>query len=563
MNTTTNLSVDWFYLSSDRQFVLLAVEPVDQPVDARQLGALFAQSPFNKYQTSDKALKDAAEALNKISAAQPGETNSHSVLIIARRLDGQVEIKLAKDEMSATAQLYSPFAGNPVSEGMLRAGLEKAGVTHGLLDAAIRDLVQKSAIGEPGCLTAGIVAAGELPQDGADSRFVRLVPTLSERVLKPQVTDEAHDVVDLRDLGAMATVAVDDVLMRRYPPEPGITGFTVTGTPLPAKDGCELPLIAGDGVRISPDDNNVLLAMREGLPLEIEQGMAVDEVLTIQDVTAKFGHIEFSGSILIKGNVCDGMRVKAGGCISVGGVVDSAHIEAGSDLVVDKGIIGHPVPKSAQYSCSVRAGGKVIAKFAQYANIVAEGDIVISSQLLHSHVTSAARVVVSDEGRRKGTLLGGQVCAGEQILAVVIGGPADNSTQLTIIGDFSELLERRKWLRGEIEHNIEVLHQLDDANSKVAQLPSSEKRNQLASKISATRGHLCRQLKSEEEELDAVNAARDAALARARVYCCRHLHPGVSIEMAGMRLVTQEEHQQCQVCHQDGELVVEPLLDIP
>lgn len=39
--------------------------------------------------------------------------------------------------------------------------------------------------------------------------------------------------------------------------------------------------------------------------------MTVDEVLTIQDVTAKFGHIDASGSIMIKGNVCDGMRVKA------------------------------------------------------------------------------------------------------------------------------------------------------------------------------------------------------------------------------------------------------------
>ena len=63
--------------------------------------------------------------------------------------------------------------------------------------------------------------------------------------------------------------------------------------------------------------------------------------------------------------------------------------------------------------------------------------------------------------------------------------------------------------------------------------------------------------------LEAVNAAREAALARARIYCCRHLYPGVSIDIAGMHLQTTDEHNQCQICHRDGELVVEPLLDIP
>lgn len=563
MNTTSCLSADWFYLSSDRQFVLLAVEPVEQTVDANLLASLFAQSPFNKYQTSDKAMQDAAAALNKVSAHQAGDTNGHSVLIVARRLDGQLEVRIAKDEMSVTVVLTSPFAGAPVSEHQLRQALEKAGVTQGVDSAALSQLIRQSAVAEPGVEITGIVARGELPRDGADSRFVRLVPTLSERVLRPQLRDVEHDRVDLRDLGAVVTVAVDEALMRRYPPEPGICGFTVTGTVLPAKDGSELPLMVGAGSKVCPDDRNLLLAEREGLPIEIEHGMTVDEVLTIQDVTAKFGHIDFSGSIMIKGNVCDGMRVKAGGCITVGGVVDSAHIEAGSDLIVEKGIIGHPVGKSDHYSCTVHAGGKVIAKFAQYADISADGDVVISSQLLHAHVLSAGCVIVSDDGRRKGTLLGGSVCAGEQILAVVIGGQADSSTHLMINGDFGELLDRRKQLRSEIEHNITVLHQLDDANSKVAQLQSSEKRSQLSDKIAATRGYLCRQLKSEEEALEAVNAAQEAALARARIYCCRHLYPGVSIDIAGMHLQMTDEHNQCQICHRDGELVVEPLLDIP
>lgn len=110
--------------------------------------------------TSDKAMQDAAAALNKVSAHQAGDTNGHSVLIVARRLDGQLEVRIAKDEMSVTVVLTSPFAGAPVSEHQLRQALEKAGVTQGVDSAALsHNPIRQSAVAEPGVEITGIVAS--------------------------------------------------------------------------------------------------------------------------------------------------------------------------------------------------------------------------------------------------------------------------------------------------------------------------------------------------------------------------------------------------------------------
>ena len=299
------LGPEFFYLSSDGQFVLLAIEPVEEVVDARQLGALLQQSAYCHYQVSEKALQDAAKSFNELKnpPAEGVESKSHSVVIVARRLDGQVSVAANKDGMSASATVTAPYGGKPITEAQVRSALSAAGVVKGIDIDAIAELLTRVAELPSGGVLTAVVAQGQLPLNGSDSRFERLVETLRERVLRPQIQDRQHDRVDLRDLGVMVTVVPGDAVMYRHPPEPGVDGFKITGEPLLAKPGVELPWTVGAGTQISKEDPNQLQATQEGLPQEIEQGMQVDEVLTIRDVDAKFGHVMFSGSIMITGNV--------------------------------------------------------------------------------------------------------------------------------------------------------------------------------------------------------------------------------------------------------------------
>ena len=251
----------------------------------------------------EKALQDAAKSFNELKnpPAEGVESKSHSVVIVARRLDGQVSVAANKDGMSASATVTAPYGGKPITEAQVRSALSAAGVVKGIDIDAIAELLTRVAELPSGGVLTAVVAQGQLPLNGSDSRFERLVETLRERVLRPQIQDRQHDRVDLRDLGVMVTVVPGDAVMYRHPPEPGVDGFKITGEPLLAKPGVELPWTVGAGTQISKEDPNQLQATQEGLPQEIEQGMQVDEVLTIRDVDAKFGHVMFSGSIMITG----------------------------------------------------------------------------------------------------------------------------------------------------------------------------------------------------------------------------------------------------------------------
>lgn len=548
------LSSEDFYLSSDGQFVLLDIVPLAEKIDAQQLGHLFAHTEWSTWQVSDKALQDAVTALNKAN-----ENDSHSVQIIARRINGEVKVVVNRDHMSATANVTAPWGGDPVTITDVQSALSVAGVVRGADEEAIRRLVRQASGARAGVLSSAIVAQGCLPEDGEDSRFERLVPTLAERVLQPRVTDAQHDIVDLRELGSFATVGLGDVLMRRHPPTLGTPGYKVTGEVLPAHDGTVLPFETGDGAGISPLDADCLIAMRDGLPQQVGHGMAVDQILAIKDVDAKFGHVDFSGSISIRGNVCDGMRVRAGGSIFVAGVVDSATIDAGMDVIVDKGIIGHPRQHGQGSSCQVRAGGKVVAKFAQYAAIHAGGDVHLTSQLLQTEVITPAAVIVADEGRRKGTLLGGHIEAGTFIMAVIMGGVADNSTRLVIPGDSARWQNERRALLEQQASAQAVIQQLAEAGSKLLLMADSSRRQELAARLLHTRDHQRQVIQAVVAALAQIEQQEAAFLASAKIFCCRQLYAGVTVDINGFHLLVAEDHPQCQIHHQEGILAILPL----
>ena len=70
-------------------------------------------------------------------------------------------------------------------------------------------------------------------------------------------------------------------------------------------------------------------------------------------------------------------------------------------------------------------------------------------------------------------------------------------------------------VRAQIEQSEIAIHQLDDAEAKVHQMPIGDKRQQLSHKIAATRSYLQYNLTSQQQEWETTNAERDAFLAQA------------------------------------------------
>lgn len=64
--------------------------------------------------------------------AEGVESKSHSVVIVARRLDGQVSVTANKDGMSASATVTAPYGSKPITETQVLNALKGAGVVKGI-----------------------------------------------------------------------------------------------------------------------------------------------------------------------------------------------------------------------------------------------------------------------------------------------------------------------------------------------------------------------------------------------------------------------------------------------
>jgi uncharacterized protein (DUF342 family) len=187
-----------------------------------------------------------------------------------------------------------------------------------------------------------------------------------------------------------------------------------------------------------------------GQPVENRNGMQVDDMLQIKDVDVRYGHVNFKGSVLITGDVHEGMEVKASGDVTVMGFVESASIEAQGDVIVSKGVIGRLI-KEHELSTKIKATGQICAQFVQYSHLEALGNILVTKQLLHSNSTSGDTITVSDPQGRRGDLVGGIATAAKGIRAIAFGATAGTKTELFCAMHQGELKQELKELDDSIK----------------------------------------------------------------------------------------------------------------
>lgn len=240
----------------------------------------------------------------------------------------------------------------------------------GLSKLKIQTLLQKITKLKPGDSCQSEIAQGKHPVNGQNAVLERKVSLARERLLQPQEREDG--TVDMRNLGSMIMVKPNDILMIKHPGTEGSPGYNIKGEVLKQKPGKDLPLLAGTGTSIHPNDPNKLIATVAGQPVETRTGMNVDDVLQLKDVDISTGHVTFKGSILITGDVHEGMIVKSSGDITVMGFVDSATLEAEGDITVSKGVIGRQI-RVNEFSTNLTAQGQISAQFVQYSQLTAKG----------------------------------------------------------------------------------------------------------------------------------------------------------------------------------------------
>ncbi|MFK7160549.1 FapA family protein [Marinospirillum sp. MEB164] len=473
-------------------------------------------------------------------------------------VDARAEVHLSPNQMLASVVLHPPQGrGQDITSAALSKALQEAHVVRGLIDESLAELTsaatsqQLRTTGLPVCQ---IVAYGESAYDGEDAWLEPLIDEIMDR--RPQMNDDGQ--VDFFELGDFPHVDADQALVRRHPPTQGKTGWTVTGKTIKGRNGKDITLSAKDEtVRLAPDDHDLLLSSVAGMPVVHEKGALVEQVLKLEEVGLKSGHVRFDGSVFVKGNVNPGMKIEVTGDVKVGGLVEAAYIKAGGSIEIGGGVIGRKAKeergkplKDANESTTeayLHAGVTVKARFIQEAKVKAAQEIIVQKQILHSKIKAGVKIHLLG----KGAIVGGLAEANQFIDIGIAGAPANVQTHLRVGGTEDLKQESTK-----INHRLQQIEvqksKLKELIAKIKQLrkPITEEKKQ---QIMQARN----QLQAQENSLyDRLAKIQEDIKERqhARIHVRKTCFPGTLLEIDEAQFSPRNDLGKVTFFLRDGEV---------
>jgi len=429
-----------FKLSTDGHKLFAVGNPCEDRVDLtadifkqRLEAAQFAELFINEHLV--------IEVLRRYKNA-PDETYE---MEIGERRDATCSISISENKLKAHLTLTPSFGGKAVTLADVQKLLEDKKVVWGIVPTEeIEGVLAK------GHAADFIIAEGLEPEAGVDAQFQSLMPEAHER--KPLV-DENGDV-DYRELGDIVIVHKDEVLMQRIPPIQGKKGRNVLGEIINPSGGADTPF-SGDkkGVYLNPEDNNQLLSEITGQPIIVPNGMIVTPVLTVKQVDFASGNIRFDGSVVVLGDVAEGMKIFALEDITIDGSVTDAKIECMGNLNIKGCVTGNTelivngdinIKGGAQgyqeieepvgdddHSAKIVSHGSIIVGFVENFHLEAGVDIVVEKYAMNSQLMAENKIVTGAKNSgKKPSIMGGITWAMVMVKGTILGSSAGIKTHV-------------------------------------------------------------------------------------------------------------------------------------
>lgn len=544
----------------------LVLQPIkgDVQVTEATIHELIAASEYTALYVDSGNIKNAIAELN--SVLKPLQSNMQGREIkyqILERRDASVTIEIDKDKMSASAEISTALGGTHLTAKAILNAAQQAGVIKGFSKEELIKLAQQAAKEPPGSIVKGEIAHGKNALNGKDGKIKLLVESAQDRILKPK--DREDGSVDMRDLGDIICVKIGDPLAQKIPPTAGVNGFTVTGEPLLPQPGNDIQLCAGNGTIISPKNQNVLVSTLVGLPRLIENGMEIDEVYKIKNVDVSSGHIAFEGSVIIDGDVCEGMKVVASGDITIGGFVESAYLEAGGDITIGTGIIGRKQDveerniKDITMSANIKAKGKIYAKYCQYAEISC-ASLRIENQLMHSIIEVAEGLWLGAEDRANGKLIAGHITAGSSVNAGIVGATAGSTTIITFEKRLQTFRDKLNVIEEKLKQESAKTTELKNAAKKLKALPKEKQNHDMLAKVNSTYQFHAKCMGECLNEKEKIETELQAYMASVYVAATEKLYHGVEMIVGEFHDKSKREYGPSKMKYKERKIIIDPIV---
>lgn len=463
--------------------------------------------------------------------------------------DPVMAVDITDFDMKAFLTITPPGKGgiNPDVE-TIKAFLKNNGVVHGINEELLYELQDFPVYSKP-----VLVAEGTKPVNGNDAKIIYNFDTDTSKIqLK-----EKNGRVDFKEQNLIKNVVEGQALARKIPAEQGQSGRTVTGRLLPAEDGNDVEIGIGKNVKLS-EDGTTAIAEINGQVIMLSGKINVEPIYVVNgDVNLKnSGNVIFLGTVLVKGSVTDGFKVKASGNIEVMGNVGKAELDAEGEIIIHQGVNG----KSAGM---IRAGKGVWSKFIENA-IVDAGEVVVATDgIINSRVDANKKIIC--QGKRA-TIVGGILRAVEEIHAKTLGTVAGSETLLEVGYD-----PKKKERLIELEQDITKLDkELDEINLNLATLQRHLKvKKELPEDKKAYYEELLEQQKKltdekgtlEEETLDIKEYLEELKIS-GKISASSRVFPGVKISIKDAYLEIKSEYKAVTFINEDRLIKVTKYQDL-
>lgn len=431
-----------FKLASDNRKLFAVCSPTDEKIDltANVFKERLAESSYSNFFINEYLV---AEFLRRYKNALDDEIIEAEV---GERRDASCEIYISEDKMKAHLAITPNFGGKDITFADIQKVLADKKIIWGIVDNdAIEDVLKKGRVAD------FIIAQGIEPVAGIDAKFENLTPEAHER--KPMVDEDGN--VDYRELGDIVMVHKDDVLMQRIPAVPGKKGRNILGEIIMPTGGADIPFSSDKkGVHVNPNDSNQLLSDITGQPIPVPNGMIVSPILTVKQVDFESGNIRFDGSVVVLGNVDEGMQIYAIEDVTVDGSVTDAKIECMGNLIVKGGVTGNSeliangnvtvlggvqghneineeVPEG--HEAKIAARGSVLVGFAENFSIEAGVDIVVEKYAMNNQLMAGNKIVTGGKNSaKKPSIMGGITWAMTLVKGTIIGSSSGIRTYVQV-----------------------------------------------------------------------------------------------------------------------------------
>lgn len=215
--------------------------------------------------------------------------------------------------------------------------LEEQKIVFGILRDGVNQILE-----DPG--NEMLIARGITPEKGTDGRIDYLFYPKEEK----EDPNDINKRVDYKNVNEIPSVKKGDLLVVKTPPLYGKNGTNIYGKTIKPPNPKNPRFLPGNNVRVD-EEGLKAYSLVDGKPVvrgKVLHVFSVHEVY--KDVDIETGNIHFFGDVIVRGNVHEGMSIKAGHNITIHGSVSGAHIQAGGEVWIKGKAIKSTIIAGAQ-----------------------------------------------------------------------------------------------------------------------------------------------------------------------------------------------------------------------